>query len=186
MRTVLLVAVATLSASLATPARAAMVVLGGGRAQGCYEAVEHGARDMQTLDLCTEALNQEPLSPKDRASTFVNRGVVLLRRQSYDEAAADFDRALAIRPNLGEAYANRGTARIGQHRYEEALGDLDRCLSIGTRQPEKCWLNKGLAHEAMGDVKSAYQDYRRAAELKPDWDLPKRELQRFSVRPAQG
>lgn len=33
-----------------------------------------------------------------------------------------------------------------------------------------------------GDVKAAYLDYSKAAELDPDWDAPKTELARFTVK----
>ena len=30
-------------------------------------------------------------------------------------------------------------------------------------------------------MKAAYLDYQKAIELKPDWEQPKKELERFSV-----
>jgi hypothetical protein len=33
----------------------------------------------------------------------------------------------------------------------------------------------------MGDLKAAWLDYTKAAELDPDWDAPRTELTRFTV-----
>ena len=50
-------------------------------------------------------------------------------------------------------------------------------------EPEKAYYNRGVAEERLGDVRSAYFDYRTASQLKPDWSLPKIELARFTVTP---
>ena len=39
-----------------------------------------------------------------------------------------------------------------------------------------------MANEGLGDLKAAYQDYSKAAELNPAWDAPKNELARFTVK----
>ena len=39
-----------------------------------------------------------------------------------------------------------------------------------------------IAHENLGDLTAAYRDYSKAAELDPDWDAPKKELTRFTVK----
>lgn len=60
--------------------------------------------------------------------------------------------------------------------------EIDKGLTLAPEEPEKAYYNRGLAHEGLADLKAAYFDYRRAAELKPDWPIPQRELGRFSVR----
>ena len=133
---------------------------------------------------CTAAVKQAEISDHDRAASFVNRGVLLLRARAFDRAVRDFDQALRIDPGLGEALVNRGAARVGQRRYAEGLRDLERGSELGASEPEKAWFNRGLANEGLGDLQAAYRAYRRAAELKPGWDAPQRELARFTVRPA--
>ena len=34
---------------------------------------------------------------------------------------------------------------------------------------------------SLDDLKAAYFDYKKAVELKPDWDMPQKELARFTV-----
>jgi tetratricopeptide (TPR) repeat protein len=55
---------------------------------------------------------------------------IYLSKKWYDEAVADFDRAIELRPDLDWAIASRGEARRQMARYAEALVDFDRALEI--------------------------------------------------------
>lgn len=163
-------------------ATASVLIIGGGMANDCSEAVIRGRSDDDTMRLCTSALEVETLSTGDRARTLVNRGVIQLRRQAYVEARADFDAAGRIEPKLGEVYVNRGAALVAEDRFAEGLDEIDRGLALGVKQPERAYYNRALAHENLGDVKAAYYDFQRAAELDPKWSAPKEELARFSFK----
>ena len=91
------------------------------------------------------------------------------------------DRGQVLQPDMGEAYINRGGSLVGQKRYMEALLDIDKGLTLNPEEPEKAYYNRALANEGLDDIKAAYFDYLRAVELAPQWDIPKRELLRFSV-----
>jgi len=168
---------------LTTQAAAAqsVTVLGGGMARQCSNAALDGESDRKFEALCTLAVETEILSQRDRAGTYVNRGIMKLRRSEFGPARADFDQAIELKPDLGEAYVNRGAALVGARRYVEGLADLNRALELGVEEPEKAHYNRALAHEGLDDMKAAYFDYQRAVELSPEWDAPKRELARFTV-----
>jgi tetratricopeptide (TPR) repeat protein len=172
-----------LATAVALPAQAqgAMTVIGGGMAKDCSIAALGGESDIRFETVCTQALETELLSSRDRAGTFVNRGILKLRRKAYSLALADFDRAVSTKPDLGEAYVNRGAASVGVRRYAEGLADLNKALELGVDEPEKAYFNRALAHEGLDDLKSAYLDYQKAQTLKPDWQDPARELARFTV-----
>lgn len=177
---------ASFALAIAAPASAAMLVLGGGEAQTCYAEARHGSTDYEALMTCTRALDTDPLTPHDRAATYVNRGVIHVSRREFDAAIADFDQSIRILPKNGEAFVDRGAAELGKKDYAQALADLDRGLELGAPEPEKAWYDKGLADEALGHVKEAYYDYKKALELKPGWDLPQKELARFTVKEVNG
>ena len=179
-RLMIVVGVAALFAA-AGGARASVTVIGGGQAEACSKAALAGKSDALSEKLCTAALETEMLSPRDRAGTFVNRGVLKLRRASFEAATKDFNAAISLKPDMGEAYVNRGAASIGEHRYAESLPDLNKAISMGVEEPAKAYYNRARAYEGLDDVKSAYFDYQKAVELSPDWDAPKTELLRFHV-----
>lgn len=183
-----LTAVAAASAMLfiGADASAAVSVLGGGMAHDCSLAARDGRSDKSAIALCTQALDTEPLSSRERAGTYINRGVIKLRMRAFESARQDFDFAIHADDQLGEAYVNRGAALVALKRYDEAITDLDRGIALGSQEPEKAWYNRGLAHEKMDDMKAAYFDYRRAQDLKPGWDMPEKELRRFTVSNVGG
>ncbi len=178
----MILGVAALAAALAgTQARASVTVIGGGLAEACSRAALSGKAKIRFEEPCTEALDKEMLNSRDRAGTFVNRGVLKMRRMDWIGATKDFDEAARIKPDLGEAYVNRGAVSIGQHRYADSLPDLNKGLALGVEEPAKVYFNRALAYEGLDDAKSAYFDYQKAVELSPDWEAPKNELVRFHV-----
>jgi len=175
---------ALLSALILLPAgsaSAAAFVLGGGMANACSRAALRGADDRASIETCSVALETQPLMRRDRAGTLVNRGVIHLRRGSYEDARKDFDAALKLEPQLGEAFVNRGASFIAQHRFREGVVEIDKGLRFGADEPEKAYFNRALAWEGLDDMKAAWLDYQKALELRPDWDAPRRELTRFTV-----
>jgi tetratricopeptide (TPR) repeat protein len=177
--TICMAAVAALTA--ASGAHAAVTVIGGGLAEACSKAALAGRTEARFEKVCTEALETEQLSGRDRAGTYVNRGVLKLRRLDWNAAIKDFDAAVHMAPAMGEAYVNRGAAAIGDHRYAASLPDLNKAIALGTEEPAKVYYNRALAYEGLDDVKSAYFDYQKALELSPEWVAPKQELARFHV-----
>jgi tetratricopeptide (TPR) repeat protein len=178
----MMIAVIAIAAlAIATAAEGAITVFGGGMAEACSKAAIDGENDPKFQELCTQALDTEFLVPRDRAGTYVNRGVLKLRRAAYADAALDFDQAVRLQPEMGEAYVNRGAASIGRKRYAESLADINRALQLGVSEPEKAYYNRALAHEGLDDAKSAYFDYQKAIELAPEWAPPREQLTRFSV-----
>lgn len=165
----------------AASAQAAVTVLGGGMARQCSEAALGGASDARSEDICTLALDSELLSLRDRAGTYVNRGVLKLRRKEFASAQWDFNRAVETKPDLGEAYVNRGASHVGSKRYAEGLADINKALELGVEEPEKAYFNRALAYEGLDNLRAAYFDFRKAQELRPEWDQPGKELARYTV-----
>ncbi|WP_293676793.1 tetratricopeptide repeat protein [uncultured Phenylobacterium sp.] len=176
-------AAATAVAALAwaSTAGAAVTVIGGGKAKECSLAAFNGQKGPYFENICTEALESELMNPRDRAGTYVNRGILKLRRREYASAQTDFNRAIEENPAFGEAYVNRGAASVGQKRFAEGLADINKAIELGVDEPEKAYFNRALAFEGLDDMKAAYLDYQKALELKPGWEMPLKELSRFTV-----
>jgi tetratricopeptide (TPR) repeat protein len=163
------------------PAGAAVTVFGDEAAGQCSQAAIAGRSDASSESYCTTALNEDTLSAEDRAGTFVNRGIMKLRREEFESSHADFNAAVALVPTMGEAWANRGAMWVGEKRFQAGLDDLNKGLALGVKEKEKVYFNRALAFEGLDDEKSACFDYQHALQLKPDWLLPQKELLRFHV-----
>jgi tetratricopeptide (TPR) repeat protein len=73
----------------------------------------------------------------------------------------------------------RGTALVELGRYAEAVDALTLALTLNPDRPERAYFYRAAANEELGRASAAYADYRRAAELAPDWGSPRTELTRF-------
>jgi len=169
--------------AVAAPAGAAVTVLGSSNARMCYEAADTDAPPIRTsLEACDTALNGEAASTFDIVATHVNRGILRSRLGDLEGAMTDFDAALAIDPNQPEAYLNKGVALIRKDNPDAALPLFTIALEKKTRRPALAYYGRGIAHEELGNIKSAYADYKRAVAEAPNWKEPKRDLARFVVR----
>lgn len=170
------------------PAEAAITVLGDGLAKGCYRAAEFNGNPVDGINTCNLALEQEPLTVQDRASTYVNRGILRARVNDTDGALNDYNTALRLKPELGEGYVDRGANFITLKRYQEALADIDKGIQLGANRPQIAYYDRAVVHEFLGDIRGAYEDYKKAVELQPDFTLAIEQLSRFKVirKPANG
>jgi tetratricopeptide (TPR) repeat protein len=177
------IAAAVLAAG-AAPAGASVFVIGSTDARLCFESADSPISP-QTRDIrrCDDALRHDSLSSYEILATHVNRGILRLRRGLIDAAVDDFDAAMAIDPNQPEAYLNKGAALIQRENPAEAVSLFTVALEHNTRRPAVAHYGRAVANEQLGNVRAAYQDYRRASELDPDWAAPRADLQRFRVVP---
>ena len=62
------------------------------------------------------------------------------------------------------------------------MASLDKGIELEPLEPEKAYYNRAIAHEQLGNVRGAYFDYLKASELAPEWEQPRMQLTRFTVR----
>jgi len=182
---------ATLTSGLATlaalvvpvAATAAVTILGNGMGRECYLAAESASMSRDGIDACDHAINDEAQNLNDRAATYVNRGIVHMQAKELNAAIADFDAAIRARPGTAEAYVNKGIAMVHLgNRDKDAVELLTLGLARNPSRPEIAYYVRGIANEQLGATKEAYEDYSRAASLKPGWAEPMAQLERFTVR----
>lgn len=174
--------IAALLGAVAAPASASVVVIGNSSAVACYEAAESQvAPDTADLRSCDEALRNEALAVHDTVATHVNRGILRLRRGQVELAMTDFDSAIRIDPREPEAYLNKGAVYIRMENPAAALPLFTAALDRNTSRPELAHYGRAIANETLGNTRAAYDDYRRASELRPGWQEPLVELRRFRV-----
>lgn len=177
-------AAAAAAVLLPAPASAFQVVIGASSARMCYHAAEAKALpSIDSLLLCNEALRgQTPLTDAEIAATYVNRGILRMRRGDVDGAISDYLAARTLDPNEPEIYLNHGTALLKREQAGPALEHFNLAIEKNTLRPALAYYGRAIAHETLGNVRAAYFDYRRASEIDPSWNEPRRELRRFRVQ----
>jgi tetratricopeptide (TPR) repeat protein len=92
-----------------------------------------------------------------------NRGNLKLKTKQYLEAIGNYDKAIRLLPDYGDAYNKRGTAKKHLKEYLSAMEDLKKAIEIQPFEPS--------AHKELGDISMelklyevAIRDYNRAIE----------------------
>ena len=170
---------------LTLPARAQMSVsAGSGIAHECYEDAKDPHFRREHIATCTAALDHGGISPADRAATLVNRGVIYDMLKNYPAAWSDYNAALIINPNLGDAYINRGAALMRMQRSDEGIEDVKKGLALGTSLPAVAYYDLAVAEENLGRIKDAYFDYKRSLVADPNYKPAGEALKFFKVEIA--
>jgi tetratricopeptide (TPR) repeat protein len=141
-----------------------------------------GDADISLADLF-EAIRLDPSS----ADAFNNRGLTYSRLQQYEQAIADFTRAIELSPRP-RTYDSRGRAYFKARDYASALVDFSRSIEI---DPEfaKAWRHRGEVRGVVGDYEGAKQDLMTALRLRPGYKPAQQALDRLDqverTTPAQ-
>jgi tetratricopeptide (TPR) repeat protein len=85
-----------------------------------------------------------------------------------EEAAAQFQKAIALRSDYAEALYNLGGVRHEQYRVPEAMAAYRAALAIRPDHYKAC-NNLAKAHQDLGDIDAAIDWYRQALSIKPDY-----------------
>jgi tetratricopeptide (TPR) repeat protein len=178
-----LLAAALVACAASAPASAAVSILGGTTAgRDCYVAAELKRETRASLATCTRALDLDSLSRRDRAATLVNRGIIHMQARDLESAVKDYRAAIALDADLAEARVNLGIALLHRGGQDQAAIDmLTEALQMKPSRPEVALYTRAVAHEMVGNVREAYEDYSAAAALAPEWKEPAEQLKRFSV-----
>ena len=83
----------------------------------------------------------EKLRPRARAQPelgdrLANRGATLYSLGRLDEAAASYDRAIALEPKSPVAYVNRAGVLIDLRRWQEALAACESAIAVAAKFPQ--------------------------------------------------
>lgn len=116
------------------------------------------------VEACTRLIEQGKGNKEDIAQAYQARGNAQHGLKRYDEAIADYGRALALRPGTASTYFDRGSAHRENGNAVESIADFDRALTLNP--------NLGLAYfgraEALanrGERDRAIRDYEKVVAL---------------------
>ena len=103
------------------------------------------------------------------AYDYIERGLLHMEASAWEEAAADFEKAIALEPGNLYAYNNLGCAYEYCGQYEKALEFFEKAIEA-TKEDDSpiAYGNLADVYERMGDFKKAEQAYRRGLQHSPD------------------
>ncbi len=116
---------------------------------------------------------------KRAAGIVNNRAHAWRRKGSYDQAIADFGRALGWDPGSSRYYSGRGDIWRLKGDLTRALADQDKAIALGAKNEEALsYTRRGDAYRYRGDFTRALADYEKALsyDRKYAWALTGRGL----------
>lgn len=96
----------------------------------------------------------------------MSRGLHDLKAGANPDAVEDFDAAIALDPDLAEAYDERAIAHFQQGKIADAIADLHEALK---REPQDflAWRRLAEVEEARGNWAGAYAAWQKLMALDP-------------------
>jgi tetratricopeptide (TPR) repeat protein len=104
-------------------------------------------------------------SPKS-AREHCELGRSYLRIGSFQQAADEFQRAVALQPDDFWSNFYEGLCAYRLERFDEAVAAFRSCIALAPTTAE-CYYNRALAESARRRPEPAFRDYSRALELDP-------------------
>ena len=102
------------------------------------------------------------------ANVLNSRGMAQEMLENFEQAKADYNKAIEINPEYANAYNNRGNIEANQADYKGAIKDYNRAIELNSQFVE-AYCNRGIAKENLGDHHEALADFDRAIELNSEY-----------------
>src|SRR5262245_53993761 len=106
------------------------------------------------LQSLTEVISRDP----NNAESYNVRGSALGRAGRYDEAMADFNRAIELNPNFSRAYFNRALIYRRNGDTQRALADYNAAIRADSRYAP-AYVGRGNMYRQNGQLDLAVNDY---------------------------
>lgn len=116
------------------------------------------------LERCKREIGVGAKGDAGRAAARIADGISRSWEGDADGAIADFDAAIAIRPQLAFAYLNRGMAYARRGETERAVKDFDQAISKAPYDA-RAYYQRSVALRALGKDSRAISDAERAVSL---------------------
>ena len=125
------------------------------------------------------AIISQRLASAQKAANFSNQGSLKVQKGDIPGAIANFTQALALNPNIPQAYLGLGIATAKQGNKQQAIYNYDRALQFNPNLAE-AYFGRGQAYYELGNKQKAIGDYEQAIRVNPDYGLA--YLERGAIR----
>lgn len=102
------------------------------------------------------------------AMQYIVSGNKQLGYNNYSEAETEYDKAIAIYPNVTEAYYQKGYIRLVGGKNTEAITEFDKALKIDSTY-YLAWAMKGLANFLLNNFEEAIKNYTKSIKFSPTY-----------------
>ncbi|CAB3772442.1 tetratricopeptide repeat protein [Paraburkholderia humisilvae] len=118
-------------------------------------------------DRAMEHLDAALQLDRNHVSTLIRRANILVGMRRFEDALADYDRALVVSPLALDALCNRGSALRALGRHQDAVDTYQRALTLSPQSFESLF-NLGNVLRDLQRHAEALQNYARALAIVPN------------------
>lgn len=115
---------------------------------------------------CTRVMNSGRLPREQMYIGHFNRGTAYRRAGDFDEALADFEKVVALRPSFARGFHARGLVHDDLGARQEALADVDRAIDIDSTD-WSAYYSRAVLLRAEQDFDGALASLDKAVALQP-------------------
>jgi tetratricopeptide (TPR) repeat protein len=141
------------------------------------------AKGLSSAAACTRVMDSGRLPDEQAWIGHFNRGSGYRRGNAYDEALADFDKAVELNPRFARAYQGRALVHDELGEDYKAHADLDRAIELDAHD-WSAYYSRATITRGAGDFDGALADLAKAAERAPK--KPQIALLRALIQSAKG
>ena len=109
---------------------------------------------------------QETANDSQEYQTYYNLGRKLAEEQKWQQAIANYQKALNLQDNIAEIYHHLGDALINGKRWKKAVKTYEKAISLDSNFAWS-YHNLGVALFNLGKVRAAIENYQNATALNP-------------------
>jgi tetratricopeptide (TPR) repeat protein len=125
------------------------------------------------------AIISQRLAIAQKAANFSNQGSLKVQKGDFSGAIANFTQALALNPNIPQAYLGMGIATSKQGNKPQAIYNYDRALQFNPNLAE-AYFGRGQVYYELGNKQKAIGNYEQAIRVNPNYGLA--YLERGAIR----
>jgi Flp pilus assembly protein TadD len=109
-----------------------------------------------------------------------NLAAVAFEAGRYEDAAREYARLVAEKPDDGSLRASYAGALGALGRYDDAYAELTKAIELEPLNVE-AYHNRAVIHERRGDKAAAIADYQTAVKYNPQYEPSRRALERLGA-----
>ena len=124
-------------------------------------------KDDDAIRLFTAIIGATPPSPM-LFYDYGSRGIAYLRKGQKDQALADFDAAIKLKPDDGDSHFRRGAIKFEQMQYQAAIDDLTVAVQADPMNAD-AWNMRSFAYYRLQQNDKGAADTEKACALKKEY-----------------
>ncbi|MEZ5919744.1 MAG: tetratricopeptide repeat protein [Parvularculaceae bacterium] len=106
--------------------------------------------------------------------------------EELEEALTACDTAVAEKPEDGDIRYYRGFVLFHMERFPDAEAAFTKAINLDARKKAESYYQRGVCKEKQRRLREAAGDFKKAADLKPEWSAARRKVKEYHWALAVG